>query len=263
MAARRSVPPLQDVSLTASPKRRTLTRSPRSLSDEVDWEDEEKGALRDAAKEVERPDKALKKSVASSQSKHAEDSKQDTDSEAVAAPPKSSKSKPLKHSKPPLSLIEQRIAAAQKELRNLDREKKEAAKATAPKRSNTALDFHSDSKETTEEKAEAKSLPEVENAARATEGNGDEKKEDEDEEMSGRVCMMQAGLEGRLDDDEEQSAQPKTMKKTVISVPRKFDEAAPDPTESVPTPSTAVFSSSKGFSMDKWFKRMFTVSDRS
>ncbi|KAF4046511.1 hypothetical protein GN244_ATG00900 [Phytophthora infestans] len=355
MAARRSVPPLQDVSLTASPKRRTLTRSPRSLSDEVDWEDEEKGALRDAAKEVERPDKALKKSVASSQSKHAEDSKQDTDSEAVAAPPKSSKSKPLKHSKPPLSLIEQRIAAAQKELRNLDREKKEAAKATAPKRSSsssscsrdgsqpsasrakkahsyqpkslafsflrvddkvsgssvvpggqedrspmlefsssqqghsflsvdqradssdrpnsstvgalfdedTALDFHSDSKETTEEKAEAKSLPEVENAARATEGNGDEKKEDEDEEMSGRVCMMQAGLEGRLDDDEEQSAQPKTMKKTVISVPRKFDEAAPDPTESVPTPSTAVFSSSKGFSMDKWFKRMFTVSDRS
>ncbi|ETP19930.1 hypothetical protein F441_06237 [Phytophthora nicotianae CJ01A1] len=373
MAARRSVPPLQeDLSLIASPKSRSSIRSPRSLSDEDDWEEEEKGFLRDVAKEVERHDKPPKNSVTRSPPQHSEDSKQDVHSGLVAAPKIPAENKPPKRVKAPLPLIDQRIAFAKEVLRDLDEEKKEASKAAEEKerqrRSSSssssvsrdesqavvsraknprsyqpksldfsflqvddkengssinasepqgkltetpldldfssnqlghsflsvvqeadssdqevkgmptqfdedmALDFQSDPKEAASvTKAEAKSLPAMEIVASANQRDEDKPKDDDDgeeraQDVSRRFHMMQAGVEGTLDGDDEENAEPRNTKKTVISVPRKFDgvtkEAAHTSLSPLPTP-LAVFSSSKGFSMENWFKRTLTVDDRS
>ncbi|KAG2789236.1 hypothetical protein PC129_g4932 [Phytophthora cactorum] len=376
MAARRSVPPLQeDLSLTASPKRRSSIRSPRSLSDEDDWEDEEKGVLRDETKEVELHEKTPKTSVIRRQSKQSGESKQDSGSSGVTDPQKTSQNKPSMRPKTPLPLIEQRIAFAKEELQNLDKKKNEVSKDIAPKKrqkrssssslsgshngsqasvskvkpsrsyqpesldvsflrvddkengspivsrmardrpgrltetslnldfpsnqldhsflsvdqkadnsdcqeesptlfdEDMALDFQSDPKEAMGvTKAEAKSLPEVEIVASVNQRDEDTSIDDDDgeekaQEVPRRFCVMQAGLEGTLDVEDDENAKPRNAKKTVISVPRKFDGvtkgAAYDFTSSTagsPSSPTAIFSSSKGFSMEKWVK---TINGRS
>jgi hypothetical protein len=112
--------------------------------------------------------------------------------------------------------------------------------------------------------------------------------DDDSQEQHGRFCVMQAdnGESAEVRSKEKPRVDAcekvKCSKKTVISMPRKFSETPPTqvPTRfsnpmppmappprfrlSAPTgtalasPSTAVFSSSKGFSMESWFKRKLT-----
>ncbi|KAG6966927.1 hypothetical protein JG687_00004577 [Phytophthora cactorum] len=92
-----------------------------------------------------------------------------------------------------------------------------------------ALDFQSDPKEAMGvTKAEAKSLPEVEIVASVNQRDEDTSIDDDDgeekaQEVPRRFCVMQAGLEGTLDVEDDENAKPRNAKKTVISVPRKFD----------------------------------------
>ncbi|KAG1701573.1 hypothetical protein DVH05_010874 [Phytophthora capsici] len=113
----------------------------------------------------------------------------------------------------------------------------------------------------------------------------DQLKEDEDrveekpDEIRRPFCMMQSGVQdAEIADDEK--AKTRFSKKTVIGVPRMFDEKAPRvfvssadsmlriaPPPLLPasnagysrvpltTPTTKVFDSSEGFSMGTWFKR--------
>ncbi|KAE9047808.1 hypothetical protein PR003_g4195 [Phytophthora rubi] len=101
------------------------------------------------------------------------------------------------------------------------------------------------------------------------------------QELRGRFCMMQAA-EKEASPAVEAKEKAKGSRKTIIAVPRKFDEEAtarkpfnstnamlhmaPPPRlrlvkqsvgngVALASPSTAVFSSSNGFSMESWFKR--------
>ncbi|KAG7380464.1 hypothetical protein PHYPSEUDO_007197 [Phytophthora pseudosyringae] len=396
MAARRSIPPLKkDPGLAASPKPRSYIRFSLSVSEEDDWEDEEKGVLRDAVKEVEQYKLAPKKSGTKRQPKQSGDSKQGKGSRDATAPHIPRPKMPARWTKTPLPLIEQRISFAQEVLRDLETEKQEVAKGSAPKeqqkrsspsslsgshngnptvlpREKTAmprsyqaersdlsflrvddkesrlsvspglagdregefaeldLGFHSsqlghsflsvveayssdgqeskgiptpfdedigtnmesDPKEAKcIKRAEAKSLAEekiVASVKHLAEEKANDDDDDDGEEKSQDVrrhfCVMQAGLEGALEIDEGENAKARTSKKTVISVPRKFDATvkevphaftsstdsiAPPPPLShldsdnrfnvaLTPPSTAVFSSSEGFAMETWFKRTLT-----
>ncbi|KAF1782944.1 PWWP domain [Phytophthora cactorum] len=289
---------------------------------EDDWEDEEKGVLRDETKEVELHEKTPKTSVIRRQSKQCGESKQDSGSsvslstedkpeQAINAPQNPVTSDRATHcvcqrgttksgqeeKEDPKTLrqrngksdpVPHRYLAVTGRLTetslNLDFPSNQlghsflsvdhtADNSDCQEESPTlfdedmALDFQSDPKEAVGvTKAEAKSLPEVEIVASVNQRDEDTSKDDDDgeekaQEVPRRFCVMQAGLEGTLDVEDDENAKPRNAKKTVISVPRKFDGvtkgAAYDFTSSTagsPSSPTAIFSSSKGFSMEKWVK---------
>ncbi|KAL3671973.1 hypothetical protein V7S43_002638 [Phytophthora oleae] len=155
-------------------------------------------------------------------------------------------------------------------------------------REELAIDVQSEPKEAKRpRKEEAKLVTERESSVKANQLNEDEDRvEEKSEEIRRPFCMMQSGLKGtEVADDEKVKA--RVSKKTVIGVPRKFDEEAsrvfvssadsmlriaqPPPlsgpnssTSSVAlaAPSTAIFDSSEGFSMGTWFKRTLVAKYR-
>ncbi|KAL4160336.1 hypothetical protein PRNP1_000906 [Phytophthora ramorum] len=134
MAARRSIPHLgEDLSLAASAKPRQA-RSERALSDDNDWEDEEKGVPK-APKPLVRKEFAAKKLNARRRNQQFEKLPHNGPA-AISMMPREQKSP--KRSKTTVSLIEQRIASAHEALR-LDKEKaQEIQDTSAPDRRDRA-----------------------------------------------------------------------------------------------------------------------------
>ncbi|KAE8900175.1 hypothetical protein PF005_g9657 [Phytophthora fragariae] len=120
--------------------------------------------------------------------------------------------------------------------------------------------------------------------------NSDDGREEKSQEVRRHCCVMRAGLKGTLEVVDEKAESKKLPRQTVINVSRKFGEPVKEAsyvstsstdsmlrisTPSVPRddaddhadtaltpPPAEVFSSSEGFSMDKWLKRSLVTNLR-
>ncbi|KAL4176023.1 hypothetical protein KRP22_000978 [Phytophthora ramorum] len=126
-------------------------------------------------------------------------------------------------------------------------------------------------------KADAKVLPKVKvfvdsKQAAEEKAASSDCQEGESPEVGRHFCVMRAGLEDVLEVDGDENIET-SKKTTMISVPRKFGELSQEEGSMLPpradlceafqmSPSSTVFSSSNGFSMEKWFKSSLAPSFR-